>query len=405
MIFFTVGLWSRMERNLPDLLLPQYSVLYGNALKKKRMKVCSTSQNKDRRRTRQARRRLELPRDLLGQRFFAGFFREAAGVLQPRLLVVTRDGVQRHLGRRLFHHVLARDLHLAVILHAGAGRDQAAHDHVFLQTAQVVHLAVNGGFGEHARGLLEAGRGDERIRRQRRLRDPQQHRLALRRTSARLRHLIVLGAELELVHDLFGQELGIADVLHLHPTHHLAADGLQMLVVDVDALQTVDFLDLVDQVLLQFLFTEHRQDVVRVARAVHERFAGLDLLAFLNLDMDAAGQRVYALFAVIAYDGDLAQALADFAVFHRAVDLRHDGRLARLARFEQLHHARQTAGDVLGLGGFARDLGQHIAGVDFLGVANHQVGVGGHQVLLGLRTGPRSAFRPDHDLRLPLLVG
>src|ERR1035438_4037684 len=187
--------------------------------------------------------------------------------------------------------------------------------------------------------------------------------------------------------------------------HQSGCRQAQMLIVDVDALQAVDFLNLVDQVLLQFLFTEHRQDVVRVARAVHERFAGLDLLAFLNLDMDAAGQRVYAFFAVIAYDGDLAQALADFAVFDRAVDLRHDGRLARLARFEQLHHARQTAGDVLGLGGFARDLGQHIAGVDFLAVANHQVGVGGHQVLLGLRTGPRSAFRPDHDLRLPLLVG
>ena len=52
---------------------------------------------------------------------------------------------------------------------------------------------------------------------------PEQHRLALRRTSARFQHLVVLGAELELVHDLFGQEFGIADVLHLHPAHHLAA--------------------------------------------------------------------------------------------------------------------------------------------------------------------------------------
>ena len=161
-----------------------------------------------------------------------------------------------------------------------------------------------------------------------------------------------------------------------------------MLVVDVDALQTVDFLNLVDQVLLQFLFAEYRQNVVRIARAIHQRLAGLDLLAFLNLDVHAAGQRVFALLAVFAFDVDLALALADFAVLHRAVDLRHDGRLTRLARFEQFHHARQTAGDVLGLGGFARDLGQHVAGVDFLAVANHQVSVGRHQVLLGFRTRP-----------------
>ena len=102
-------------------------------------------------------------------------------------------------------------------------------------------------------------------------------------------------------------------------------------------------------------------------------------------------------------DGDLALALADFAVLHGAVDLRDDGRLARLARFEQFHHARQTAGDVLGLGGFARDLGQHVAGVDLFPVAHHQVGVGRHQVLLAVA--PRRRIRTHLDLRLALLVG
>ncbi len=167
----------------------------------------------------------------------------------------------------------------------------------------------------------------------------------------------------------------------------------QVLVVDVDALQTVDFLDLVDQVLLQFLFAEHGQNVVRIARTVHERLAGFHPLAFLDVDVHAARQRVFALLAVVADDVDLALPLGDFAVLHGAVDLRDDGRLARLARFEQFHHARQTAGDVLGLGGFARDLGQHVAGVDFFAVAHHQVGVGRHQVLLG--------FRPRARARLP----
>ena len=99
--------------------------------------------------------------------------------------------------------------------------------------------------------------------------------LALRRTSARFDHALVLFAELELVDHLFRQEFGVADVLDLHPAHHLARDDFQVLVVDVDALQTVDFLNLVDQVLLQFLFAEHVQDVVRIARTVHQRIAGL----------------------------------------------------------------------------------------------------------------------------------
>ena len=103
-------------------------------------------------------------------------------------------------------------------------------------------------------------------------------------------------------------------------------------------------------------------------------------LAFLNVDVDAARQRVFALLAVVADDVDLALTLGDFAVLHDAVDLRDDGRLARLARFEQFDHARQTAGDVLGLGGCARDLRQHVAGVNLFAVAHHQVSVGRHQV-------------------------
>jgi len=177
-----------------------------------------------------------------------------------------------------------------------------------------------------------------------------------------------------------------------------------VLVVDVDALQTIDFLDFVDQVLLQLLFAEHGQDVVRVARAVHQGLAGLDLLAFLDLDVHAAGQRVLLHLAVFALDANLALAFADFAVFHRTVDLRHDGRFTRLARFEQLHHARQTAGDVLGLGGFARDLGQHVAGVNFFPVVNHQVSVRRHQVLLGFRARSTSALGTHDDGRLPLFV-
>ena len=71
-------------------------------------------------------------------------------------------------------------------------------------------------------------------------------------------HALVLFEEAELVDLLVDQELGVADILDLHPPHHLPDDDLDVLVVDVDALQPVDLLDFVDQVLLQFLLAEHR---------------------------------------------------------------------------------------------------------------------------------------------------
>ena len=190
--------------------------------------------------------------------------------------------------------------------------------------------------------------------------------------AARFEHAIVLLAELELVDDLFRQEFGIADVVHLHPAHHLTGDHFQVLVVDVDALQTIDFLDFVHQVFLQVLFAHHGHDVVRVARTVHQRIAVTNALAFLNVDVNAARNRVFLGFAIVGDDVDLAHALRDLAVLHDSVDFRDHSGLARLARFEQFDHARQTARDVLGLGGRARDLGEHVAGVNFVAVRHHK---------------------------------
>ena len=79
-------------------------------------------------------------------------------------------------------------------------------------------------------------------------------------------------------------------------------------------------------------------------------------------------------------DDDLPLALDDAAVLDDAVDFRDDRRLARLARFEQLHHARQTARDVLGLGRLARNLREDVARRHHLAVLHHQVRVRRHVV-------------------------
>ena len=125
-----------------------------------------------------------------------------------------------------------------------------------------------------------------------------------------------------------------------------------------------------------------------IERPVDERLAGLHVLAFLHVDVHAAGDRVFLLgLAVFALDVDLAQALADLAVFDDAIDFADDRGILGLASFEQLDDARQTAGDVLGLGGFARNLGQHVAGLDFIAIGNHQVGARRHEVLLAAAPG------------------
>ena len=186
-------------------------------------------------------------------------------------------------------------------------------------------------------------------------------------------HALVLGVEAEAVGLLIDEEGGVADLFDLDPAKHLTNDGFDVLVGDGDALEPVDFLDFVDEVHLQSALAEDFQNVVRVARTVDESITGTEAFAFLHVDVDTAGNAVLLFLTVVGGDVDLALALGDFAEANDAVDLADDCRVAGLAGLEELDDARQTAGDVLGAGGFARDLGKDVAGEDLVAVGDHEV--------------------------------
>src|SRR6266581_231138 len=262
----------------------------------------------------------------------------------------------------------------------------------------MVHRALDRGLRQHPRSLLEGGRGNEGIGRERRLGDAQQQRTPGRGFAAIHDGAFVFLAETELVELLLEQELSIAHVFDFHPAHHLANDHFDVLVANVYALQPVNLLDFIHQVRLQLFFAQNRQDVVRVEGAVHQRLTGTDALAFLHVDMHTARHRVFFLGAVIGDDVDLSLSLADLAKFHGAINLADDRRLPRLAGLKQFDHARQAAGDVFGFGSFARNLGQDVARINRIAILHHQVGARRHEITL-------AALALDHDCRLPLLVG
>jgi len=183
------------------------------------------------------------------------------------------------------------------------------------------------------------------------------------------RHRALIGRHCRdhTVHQLPDDEVGVPDLLDADPAEHLAHDDLDVLVVDRHALESVDLLDLVDQVLLELLVAENGQDVVRVLRALHEWLAGADAVPLTHGDVLAARDEVLLHLAVVGLDLDLPHALDDAANPDHAVDLGDRGLLLRLARLEQLRDARQTPGDVLRLRGLARHLGEHVSRCDLRG--------------------------------------
>src|SRR3546814_7731989 len=103
--------------------------------------------------------------------------------------------------------------------------------------------------GEHASRLLEGGGGDERLRLQARLGYALQDRLSLGRLQVFGGGLVVDLVEFLAVDLLAGQQDGLARIDDLHLLQHLADDHLDVLVVDLHALQAIDVLDLLDQVI------------------------------------------------------------------------------------------------------------------------------------------------------------
>ena len=116
--------------------------------------------------------------------------------------------------------------------------------------------------------------------------------LGRRRPLARLLERQVLLVELDPVDLLALEEVGLAGVLDLHLLQHLPDDDLDVLVVDGHALQPVDVLDLVDQVVRELLDALDGQDVVRRGVAVVDEVALLHAVAVLHGEVLAARDQV-----------------------------------------------------------------------------------------------------------------
>src|SRR5262245_42581274 len=277
---------------------------------------------------------------------------------------------------------LAGDLAQPVHHGAGAGRAQAADDDVLLEAFERVDLAVDRGFGEHARGLLERRRRDERPRLQRGLGDAEQDRVTDGRFLALFARPRIDLVELDLVDLLALDQLGLARVVDLHLLQHLADDHLDMLVVDRDALQPIDVLDLVDEIGGELLDALDRQNVVRRRIALDDSVALFDQVAVLQVDVLALRDQVLlGLFALVGrLDDDATLVLVVAPEADGARGFGDNRRLLRPARLEQLRHPRQAAGDVARLGALGRDARDDVARLHVRSRIDRDDGVDGELV-------------------------
>ena len=125
-----------------------------------------------------------------------------------------------------------------------------AHDHVFLKAAETINFAKRCCFGKHTGRVLEGRRRDKAVGLERSLSDTEQNWRSFGRFPALLDHATVFGFEIKPIDLVTPEQGGIARICDFHLAQHLAHDDLDMFVVNLDALQPINFLHLIDQMFL-----------------------------------------------------------------------------------------------------------------------------------------------------------
>src|SRR5262245_16401517 len=294
-------------------------------------------------------------------------------------------------------------------IHACTSRDQVSDDDVLLEADQLIAGTAHCGIREYSSRLLERRRGNKRLRREAGLGNTEQQWFRTCRRTTLAQDLRVGLAEHTTIDVLALQELALTRIGDAHLLQHLAHDRADVLVVDLHALQAVDLLHFVEQILLHSARPLNAQNVVRVDGPLGEAVTGAHLVAFMDAQVFADRNFVYALRSGCWDHDDLTLTALDLAEANRAIDFRDDRRVFRPACFEQLGHARQTARDVAGLVDLAADLGECSAWLDVLLVTHGQLSAHRHdelaQFLLTLavpdldhRVQPLVAVFDDHEL-------
>ena len=187
----------------------------------------------------------------------------------------------------------------------------------------MIDLRLDGGVGQDLCGLLEGGCAHPAFGCKGRLGDTHE-KLGVGRLGESLltcRYALVDAAVCRLqladVNGCAGEQLGAAGILDLHLAHHLTHDDLNVLVVDVNALLTVDLLDLLDDVVanaeaaeLVIVNASDAQHVVRAESAGGERLTLIDMLAVLDEDACRMGYGVNSRICLrLVYDADGKQSI------------------------------------------------------------------------------------------------
>src|SRR3984893_16974951 len=274
-----------------------------------------------------------------------------------------------------------------------------SHDHILLESAEKIDLAERRRFREHPGSILEGSRRNEAICLKRSFGNTKKHWDRFSWFTTLFGDSAIFFVEFKSINLITPEQLGVARFGDFHLPQHLANNDLDMLIINLNALETVHLLHLVYQVLLQVLRSADIQDFMRYNRTFGELRTFLHEIALEHDDVFIERDKVLFFLATgcIAQDKPPLPANST-AKLANCLDICDFGRIFRATSLEEFRNPWQTASNILGLCDLSRRLGQKRTGRNLASVLNHNVCTCRNRVTRDFFL----AFIQDHDLRMQI---
>ena len=155
------------------------------------------------------------------------------------------------------------NLHAALGAETTTGRDKVTHDHVLFETTQEICFPESCRIRQNTGCVLETGSRNKALGLQRGLGDSKENRLGFCRFTSLLLHLLVHPEEFRALNLIAPKERGIPRIGYPDLAQHLADNNLNMLIIDLHSLETINLLHLGNQMLHQCMGSQDLKDFMR----------------------------------------------------------------------------------------------------------------------------------------------
>ena len=146
-----------------------------------------------------------------------------------------------------------------------------------------------------------------------------------------------------------------------------------MLVVYMFSSSSIDLLNFINQIRLNFILTQNAQNIVRVDRPIGKSISSGDGVAFPDNEVFTSGNTILMLRSVGVGNFKNSHTPADAGELHNTIDVANGRAIFGFSGLKQLCHSRKTKNNVLGFGYLTRDFRQNVPRGNHITVMNGEV--------------------------------